>query len=154
MKVLFVCTANICRSFMAERIFRKRLKENSHSDIEVSSASLFDMEGAPADPGAVDILEEKGFDGYGHKSKLLTEDMVAETDMILVMDQQHRKTIIENYPDAKGKVFLLKPFSSGCSQIDSGNMDDIRDPYRLSSYHYRLCFAEIYLSIEGVLKCI
>ncbi len=154
MKILFVCTANICRSFMAERVFRKRGEENGRGDIEVSSASLFDMEGAPGDPGAVDILEEKGFNGYGHKSRMLTLDMVAETDMILVMEHQQRKTIIENYPEAKEKTFLLKSFSSGCTQLNSGDVDDIRDPYKLSSYYYRLCFAEIYLAIEGVLKCI
>ncbi len=139
---------------MAERIFKKRSEKNGRGDIEVSSASLFDMEGARADPEAIDILEEKGFDGYGHKSRLLTEDIVAETDMILVMEQHHRETIIENYPEAKGKIFLLKPFSSGCSRLDSGDMDNIKDPYKLSKYHYRLCFAEIYLAIEGVLKCI
>ena len=42
--------ANIVRSFMAERIFRKKSEENGCSDIEVSSASLVDMEGSPADP--------------------------------------------------------------------------------------------------------
>ena len=139
---------------MAERIFRKKSEENGRSDIKVSSASLVDMEGLPADPVVVDILEEKGFDGYGHKSRPLTQDMVAETDMILVMEQLHREMLIENYPDAEEKVFLLKPFSSGCTQMNSDDMDDIRDPYKLSSYHYRLCFAEIYLAIEGVLKCI
>lgn len=139
---------------MAERIFRKKSEKKGRSDIEVSSASLFDMEGAPADPRAVGILEEKGFDGYGHKSRLLTQDMVAETDMILVMEQQHREAIIENHPDARGKTFLLKPFSMGCTQPDSNDVDEIRDPYNLSSYHYRLCFAEIYLAVEGVLKCI
>ena len=154
MKILFVCTANICRSFMAERIFRKKSEENGRSDIEVSSASLVDMEGTPADPKTVNILKEKGFDGNGHKSRLLTEDMVAETDMILVMERRHREMIIENYPDAEEKVVLLKPFSGGCAQPGSNDMDDIRDPYKLSTYHYRLCFAEIYLAIEGVLKCI
>ena len=139
---------------MAERIFRKKSEENGRSDIEVSSASLVDMEGLPADPMVVDILEERGFDGYGHKSRLLTQDMVAETAMIFVMEQRHREMLIENYPDAEEKVFLLKPFSSGCTQMNSDDMDDIRDPYKLSSYHYRLCFAEIYLAIEGVLKCI
>jgi len=139
---------------MAERIFRKKSEENSRGDLEISSASLINMEGVSADPKAVDILEEKGFDGYGHKSRPLTEDMIAETDMILVMEQQHREAIIENYPDAEEKVFLLKPFSRGCTQLNSGDMDDIKDPYRLSNYHYRLCFAEIYLAIEGILKCI
>ena len=139
---------------MAERIFRKKSEENGRSDIEVSSASLVDMEGLPADPMVIDILEEKGFDGYGHKSRPLTQDIAAEADMILVMEQRHREMLIENYPDAEEKVFLLKPFSGGCARLSGGDMDEIRDPHNLSSYHYRLCFAEIYLAIEGMLKCI
>ena len=139
---------------MAERIFRKKSDENGRSDIEVSSASLVDMEGSPADPMVVDILEEKGFDGYGHKSRPLTQDMIVEADMILAMERQHREMLIENYPDAEEKVFLLKPFFGGYTKLSGGDMDDIRDPHNLSSYHYRLCFAEIYLAIEGMLKCI
>ena len=154
MKILFICAANICRSFMAERIFRKKSEDNGRSDIEVSSASLIDMDGASADPKSVDVLKKNGFDGNGHKSRLLSEDMVAETDMILAMERRHKEMIIENYPDAEEKVFLLKPFSVGCTRLSGGDMDDIKDPHNLSSYHYRLCFAEIYLAIEGVLKCI
>jgi len=138
---------------MAERIFRKRSGGYGRSDIEVSSASLLDMKGAPSDPKVVDLLEEKGFNGHGHRSKLLTEDMVSETDKILVMEQQHIEMIVERYPEVKKKVFLLKPFSSGRNQSDSIDLD-IADPYGRSSYHYRLCFAEIYMAVEGVLKCI
>jgi len=139
---------------MAERIFRKMSEKSGRSDISVLSASLLDMNGAPADPKAVDLLVEKGFDGSGHKSRLLTEEIAAETDMILVMEQQHRDMIIEKYPDAAGKIFLLKPFSTGCTQPDSDNINDISDPHKRSSYHYRLCFAEIYMAIEGLIKCI
>jgi protein-tyrosine-phosphatase len=153
-KILFVCSANICRSFMAERIFRGKSEKSGRSDISVSSASLLDMKGAPADPKAVDLLVEKGFDGHGHKSRLLTKEMSAETDIILVMEQQHREMIIEKHPDAAEKIFLLKPFTTGCARPDSNNMNDINDPYKQSGYHYRLCFAEIYMGIEGLLKCI
>jgi general secretion pathway protein A len=111
MKILFICTANICRSFIAERIFRKKSDENGRSDIEVSSASLIDMESAPADPRTFDILEEKGFDGHGHKSRLLTEDMVAGADKIIVMETIQKEMIIDKYPDAEDKIYLLKSFS-------------------------------------------
>jgi protein-tyrosine phosphatase len=141
---------------MAERIFRKMSEKSGRSDISLLSASLLDMKGAPPDPKASDLLAEKGFDGRDHKSRLLTEEMAAETDMILVMEQQHREMIIEKHPDAAGKIFLLKPFSTGCTQPDSNYnyMYNISDPHKLSSYHYRLCFAEIYMGIEGLLKCI
>jgi protein-tyrosine phosphatase len=154
MKILFVCTANICRSFMAERIFKKKLDENGRSDILVLSAALLDMKNAPADPNAVSILDENGFDGNGHNSKLLTEDMAVKADMILVMTLQHRKKIIENYPDAKDKTFLLKPFSITCFPQGYNDYDNIVDPYRLSDYQYRACFTEIYMAVEGLIKCI
>ena len=139
---------------MAERIFREKAEKSGRSDISVSSASLLDMKGAPPDPKAADLLVEKGFDGHGHKSRLLTEEMAAETDMILVMEQKHRDMIVEKYPDAAGKIFLLKPYSTGCARPESNNTNDISDPHKRSGYHYRLCFAEIYMSIEGLIKCI
>ena len=133
---------------MAERIFRKKSEENGCSDIEVSSASLIDMEGSPADPRVIDILEEKGFDGHGHRSRLLTEDMVAGADKIIVMESIQKEMIIDKYPDAEDKIYLLKSFSG---EIDRSN-DNIKDPYGLSSYHYRLCFAEIYMAVERLCK--
>lgn len=70
---------------MAERVLKKKLKERNRNDIKVPSAALFDMEGAPGDPKVAEILNKKGFDGYGHKSRLLREDMLVEADMILVL---------------------------------------------------------------------
>ena len=55
MKILFVCTANIVRSFMAERILMERLKKENKTDIEVSSGAIIDMDGAPPDQKAVKI---------------------------------------------------------------------------------------------------
>ena len=135
---------------MAERIFRKKSEENGRGDIEVSSASLINMESAPADPRTVDILEEKEFDGHGHKSRLLTEDIAAGADKIIVMESIQKEMIIDKYPDAEDKIYLLKSFSG---DVDRTN-DNIKDPYGLSSYHYRHCFAEIYLAVDGLLKCI
>lgn len=148
MKVIFVCRANICRSFMAERVFRRRLKEHNRNDIEVSSAALYDMGRASADPRSVELLNKKGFDGYGHKSRPLTEDMIAEANKVIAMEGAHQEVIIDKYPDAEGKVYLLKSFSENYNGLD----EDIKDPSGRSDYHYRLCFAEIYMAVEGLTK--
>lgn len=150
MTVLFVCTANINRSFMAERIFRGELNKHRKHPVRVSSAALIDMKGEPADAVAAELLKAGGYDDGPHESRLLTEEMVAQADLILVMEGIHRERVLELYPGAEGKVRLLKSYSRDYAETDG----DIRDPYRLSIYRYRLCFSEIYLSIQGLLKCI
>ena len=150
MNILFVCTANICRSFMAERILKGKLEGKKSRIEKVSSAGISAVvEGMAGDPKAAQILAEKGFDGQGHKSRLLTADMVDKSDKIIVMENIHREDIIGKYPAAEGKIYLLKTF------WDSVSDEGIKDPYGLSNYHYRLCFAEIYMAIEGLVrKCI
>ncbi|HUH65564.1 MAG TPA: hypothetical protein VLZ07_03950, partial [Syntrophales bacterium] len=147
---LFVCTANIVRSFMAEWILKGRLKEAKKTGIEVSSAALIDMHGMPTDPLAVEILHEHGFNGVGHASKLLDAEMVEAADKIIVMEGLHKDMILSLHPEAEGKIHLLKSFSPEFSKEHG----DIKDPYKLSIFHYRLCFSEIYLSIDGLMKCI
>jgi protein-tyrosine-phosphatase len=151
MNILFVCYANITRSFMAERILRGMLKEKQVSGVEVSSAGLINMEGASGDPIAAEILLNKGFDGLSHQSRLLTESMLEQADKILVMEEAHRRSILEQYLVKESKIHLLKTLSPYFNSKSDG---DINDCYRKSPYHYRLCFSEIYEAIEGLVKCI
>jgi protein-tyrosine phosphatase len=148
--ILFVCTANICRSFLAERILKKVLKVKKIHSIEVTSAGLVDMKGAFADIKAARLLHERGMDATRHRSKFLTEAMVRRADVILVMEEVHRDEIIARYPEAGEKVHLLGAFSDGKSNGDK----NIKDPHGLTDYHYRTCFAEIYLALDGLIKCI
>lgn len=147
MKILFVCTANIVRSFMAEVIAKAKLKNNS---IDVSSAGIIDMNESPADSIARDILREHGLDYGEHSSRLLTDEMVSEADMIIVMENTHRKIIINEHPESENKIHLLKSFSQDYDE----KYGDIKDPYKLSLFQYRLCFSEIYMAIDGLVKCI
>jgi protein-tyrosine phosphatase len=135
---------------MAEKILRGELKKRRKHDVHVSSAALIDMKGGLADPVAVKLLKASGYDDAGHQSRLLTEEMVAQADLILVMEGNQRQLILDQYPPAEGKVKLLKSYSRGYAEADG----DIGDPYRMSIYHYRLCFSEIYLAIKGLLQCI
>ena len=142
--------ANIVRSFMAERILKGKLEKINRKDVDVSSAGLIDMDGMPADPISAGILNDHGFESANHQAQLLTEDMASRADRIIVMEDIHRKMMIEQYPQEENKILLLKSFSRDYNEA----YRDIRDPYKLSMYHYSLCFSEIYLSIDGLLKCI
>ncbi|HEX7539454.1 MAG TPA: hypothetical protein VF358_04045 [Syntrophales bacterium] len=149
-RILFVCSGNLCRSFMAERIFRKQLKKQDLHHVQAVSAGLLDLGGAGADPHAVAILREKGIDGSRHRSRTLSAEMVAGADLVLVMEEAQLDEVLRRHPDGEGKVRLLKSYS-----LQGGGADpDIRDPHGLSPYHYRTCFAEIYFSMEGLLRCI
>lgn len=147
---LFVCTANIVRSFMAERILRAKLRNAGRSDIDVISAGLVDMNGSPADPLAVKLLTETGIDGSGHVSKVIDEELVDRADMIIVMEKSHRRYLAKAYPGAQGKIFLLKSFDHNLQEKDN----DIKDPHGQSVFHYRVVFAEISLALDGLMQCI
>jgi protein-tyrosine phosphatase len=148
--ILFVCTANICRSFLAERVLKKIIKVHKIHFVKVSSAGLMDMQGAPADFKAARLLHDKGMDGTRHRSRPLTEDLIEWADVILVMEEIHREEIIARYPETRDKVHLLGAFSGRGRDGDK----NIKDPHGLTDYHYRTCFAEIYLALDGLIKCI
>jgi protein-tyrosine phosphatase len=151
-RILFVCNANIVRSFMAERIFKSRLMRLGIRDVEVSSAGLLDMQGAPADSVARQVLREHSVDDEGHRSRLLDEEIVGNADLIIVMEQIQRQKIGEQYPPAVDKLRLLMSYLTDPGRGDQAA--DVKDPFRLSLFHYRLCFAEISLALEEVIKCI
>jgi len=149
--ILFVCSGNLCRSFMAEQAFRKLARQAGLSGPEAASAGLLDLGGAEADPQAAAALREKGMEAGRHRSRALTADMVERADWVLVMEEAQRDEVLRRHPGSAGKVRLLKSFSA---QGGGGADPDIRDPYGKTPYHYRTCFAEIYFSLEGLLRCI
>ncbi len=152
MNLIFVCNANIVRSFMAERVLKHLLKSRGMRDIEVSSAGLLDMHGAPADETARKILQEHGITDEGHQSRLLTETIIGEANLIVTMEKKQLQNIGDQYPHAIKKLRLLKSYlpDPGYGETDG----DVKDPYGRSIFHYRLCYAEISLAMEELIKCI
>jgi protein-tyrosine phosphatase len=151
-RILFVCNANIVRSFMAERLLKSKLQRSGVHDVEVSSAGLLDMHGAPADPTASRILRDNGIDDEGHQSRMVNEDLVEAADLIVTMEQGQLQRIGDQYPSVRDRVRLLKSYVP--DQKQGGAAEDIKDPYRRSIFDYRLCFAEISLAMEELRKCI
>ncbi|MFW0755458.1 low molecular weight protein-tyrosine-phosphatase [Pseudomonas sp. H11T01] len=117
-KILIVCIGNICRSPTAENLLREAL---DRTDIEVSSAGLGALEDHPIEPTARIVLEEHGHLPKEHKANQLTPAAISESDLILVMEQQHIERVLKIAPEARGKVFLLGKWQ---------NDREISDPYR------------------------
>jgi protein-tyrosine phosphatase len=150
--ILFICNANIVRSFMAERVLRSLLKRRGIRDVEVSSAGLLDMKGASADTIARQILQEYGIDDEGHLARVVNADMIGEADLIVTMEKTQLQLVGDQYPEAMPKLRVLKSYLPHSTSAEAA--EDVRDPYRRSIFHYRLCFAEISLAMGEMIKCI
>lgn len=146
-KILFVCTANICRSPMAEVILKEKLRNSGNTDISISSAGLMDMKGGRARDEAIEIIRNIGVDISHHRSRHLTDNMIKEADMVIVMEASHRDKILGKYPEISNKVFLLSRFGN-----EKGIERDIADPYGAPVFYYRTAFREISFYINGLLN--
>jgi protein-tyrosine phosphatase len=104
--VLFVCTANMCRSPMAEAIFRERLGGRG-TTFTVASAGLLEPD-RPAIEGAQRALAGRGLDADEHRSRRLDADLVRAADLILGLERQHVREVVVLEPAAWARAFTLK----------------------------------------------
>jgi protein-tyrosine phosphatase len=118
--VLLVCAGNICRSPTAEYLLIDKLAD---SEIKFSSAGLTALVGKSAEATASKIALSNNIDMSGHKGRQLSSALIAENDLILVMEQRHLTDLLGQYPQARGKTFLLGKWL---------NDTEISDPYRQS----------------------
>jgi len=131
-KVLFVCTANVCRSPMAEAIFNA-LSADLGLDARAGSAGVAALEGRSIAPNAAAALEEIGIYPEGRRARQVGRTVLEEADLVLVMSPRHL-TALERFFDAglPPKVRLLTEYATGGS--DTGG---IPDPYGHTMAAYR-----------------
>lgn len=151
-RVLFVCLGNICRSPMAEAVFRNEIiKRNLTSKIKVASAATSSWEnGKPPHEGTQEVLKGNGitFDGI-YSTTLIKEDF-KRFDYIIGMAKQNVQDILKlaETEDNKNKVYLF------LSVVPNHELDDVPDPYYTGDFEetFSLVNQGVYNWIDKIKK--
>src|SRR6266516_380607 len=146
--IRFVGTGNVCRSPMAEGIFRHAAK--GRGDFRVFSAGVGAIEGQPPSAHAVQALAELGIDISQQRSRMLTAELVNQADYIFGMTHGHVDAVNLLYPQAAEKIFLLREFDETLDVFEK----DISDPIGGSYEVYLDCRDQIEQGIASMLKFI
>ncbi|WP_406124509.1 low molecular weight protein-tyrosine-phosphatase [Streptomyces sp. NBC_00989] len=151
-RVSFVCTGNICRSPMAESVFRARVAEAGLDGlVEVDSAGTDGWhDGDGADPRAVAVLEEHGY-GTDHAARRFQASWFSRLDLVIALDSGHRKTLRRLAPteeDAQ-KVRLLRSYDP-----DAGDDLDVPDPYYGGMDGFEECLEMVEAASTGLLAAV
>ena len=123
-KILFICHGNICRSPMAERVFRAMAAESGRAgEFRVDSAATSREEiGNPIYPPAARLLNAHGIDSRGHAVRQVTSADYAAYDHLVLMDENNRRNLHRLLGgDPAGKVSLLMEWA--------GKNKDVADPW-------------------------
>ena len=151
LNILFVCTANTCRSPMAEFI-AKNIFKHENLEAKVNSAGTITIDGEKVSENAVNALTDlKLLDTelkneiLEHRSKAIDFDMIIENDFIFTMTYDHMIFLTNNFPEQQKKIFVLGDFA--CEK-----RHDVIDPFGGDLEIYKKCALEIYDLIYLSLK--
>lgn len=144
--ITVVCTANVCRSPMAEGLLRHALQgEDSPPAFIVESAGVAAREGEGPSENSVIAMKKVGIDISDHKSRMLTPDRVARSHVIFCMTSDHQRMIETLHPQTSGQLRLFCEFSDG-------NNPEVPDPYGGFIDEYIECRDSLVEAIPGLLR--
>ena len=147
MKIMFICTGNICRSAMAHRMLEKRLKEQNKKDVEVYSCGIWAYDGnIPTDEG-ITTMKDYGIDLSTHRATYIKNSNIKKMDVILCATVNHKRNVVSMYPELKDKVFTMKEYA-GFPENDV----NISDPWGYGLNVYKNCAKEIEICIEKIMQ--
>jgi protein-tyrosine phosphatase len=145
--IVFLCTANVCRSPMAEKLFQDEFeKSKSKKNVKVFSAGISAMDGDQASENSILACEEIGLDLKDHRSSALTRATAENASVIFCMTESHR-ALLQMYFDLpeNTQIFLMREF------MDQENKE-LPDPYGQDIDVYRHCRENMKESIPSLLN--
>jgi protein-tyrosine phosphatase len=153
-RVCFVCTGNICRSPMAEAVFRSHAADAGLEDrITASSAGTGGWHvGDPADPRTAETLQSAGYE-LAHSARQFEPEWFAEQDLVVALDEGHERELraMAPTPEDAAKVRLLRSYDPTASERDGFGFD-VPDPYYGGSSGFEEVLKLVEAAVPGLLS--
>ncbi|HET7312669.1 MAG TPA: hypothetical protein VFJ17_15235 [Mycobacteriales bacterium] len=122
MRILFVCTGNICRSPMGQAMltarFRADLGDDASRLVEVTSAGTYGLVGHPIEPDALAVLGELGVAADEFAARELSRDIAEAQDLVLTATREHRAAAVSMLPRASRWTFTIREFARLVEAVD------------------------------------
>ena len=140
--IVFVCHGNICRSTMAEFLFRDMVKKAGRErDFSITSrATSCEELGNPVHPGTKRVLDRLGISCKGKYAQRITAGECDEADLIVIMDENNRRNLSPFIGKNSHKVFSLLSFA--------GLSRDISDPWYTGNFEET--YADVKLGLDAL----
>jgi len=117
-RILTVCTGNICRSPVAERLLQAGLDQVVPGGFEVASAGTRALVGEPMQPISADIVRTFGGDPEGFAARQLTPKILRGVDLVLTMTSGHRGEVLQLDASLLKRTFTIREFARMLDVLD------------------------------------